>query len=556
MLDNRSRKFKITMAIALGSLLGAGLTETQMSYAGLNSVLSNMLIAAGSPGVYSTQNGGVVAGGYAAVTVPDQAYNIIAFAPPSISAGCGGINLFLGSFSFISGQQILNLVKQIGQGLVVYAFYSAISSMCSQCSNILSYLEKIAQTMNNAMRNTCNFNAGMTIKNFAQGISSATTQFEHSWSASSGSSTDFTKSVSNFASNPVQSISNWASNSVTSIQNDWSTGWNNGAPPTAGARSAANISGTRTPLEMAPNLGNLTWRAILKTNPQNVLSNLSANTYTTVLASSKQFTTREILMSLVGTTVVSPPRSNTATNSGNSGSGGASTMSPKFVTYSVPASLTLKEMVDGNPQTKFLQCETPSSSNGSGSLVTYYQYIAPYGASNKNSCVNVITGNTFQDIDYKGIDYAVNQALVGKTGSGGLYGAIVNQTTSNLTTAEQGIVDGSPIPILALGNDAMSGDTANNPTLVKTVLELAKPYIEASIAAKYGEAMQQAAQLIFGASNHMVQPPLGYQQSMDLLAKQIDYYNSISGGSTREGNALATLIRKAHENHTTYGVHN
>ncbi len=90
MLNNRSRKFKITMAIALGSLLGTGLSETQMSYAGLNSVLSNMLVAAGSPGVYSTQNGGVVAGGYAAVTVPDQAYNIIAFAPPSISAGCGG----------------------------------------------------------------------------------------------------------------------------------------------------------------------------------------------------------------------------------------------------------------------------------------------------------------------------------------------------------------------------------------------------------------------------------------------------------------------------------
>jgi conjugative transfer pilus assembly protein TraH len=35
------------------------------------------------------------------------------FVPPSFDAGCGGIDLFAGSFSFISAEQFQNLLRAI-----------------------------------------------------------------------------------------------------------------------------------------------------------------------------------------------------------------------------------------------------------------------------------------------------------------------------------------------------------------------------------------------------------------------------------------------------------
>ncbi len=53
--------------------------------------------------------------------------------PPSFSAGCGGIDLFGGSFSFINMNQFVDLMRAVASNAAGYAFQLAINAMCPDC---------------------------------------------------------------------------------------------------------------------------------------------------------------------------------------------------------------------------------------------------------------------------------------------------------------------------------------------------------------------------------------------------------------------------------------
>ena len=110
-----------SIAALLAATLMISASALPPAQADLNSVLAGMYTAAGSPGVYQTQNSGVISGGYVAVRTPIQDVNLISFSPPNIGAGCGGIDLFMGSFSFVNAQAFENLLRQIGQQALGYA---------------------------------------------------------------------------------------------------------------------------------------------------------------------------------------------------------------------------------------------------------------------------------------------------------------------------------------------------------------------------------------------------------------------------------------------------
>ncbi|MHB8890391.1 MAG: conjugal transfer protein TraH, partial [Acidobacteriaceae bacterium] len=92
---------------------------------------------------------------------PMSGANVISFSPPNISAGCGGINLYMGSFHFINGQQFMALLRTVGQEALGYAFELAIQAMCHQCGALLSAIQKAISDMNNALRNTCQLAQGV-----------------------------------------------------------------------------------------------------------------------------------------------------------------------------------------------------------------------------------------------------------------------------------------------------------------------------------------------------------------------------------------------------------
>jgi len=137
-----------TIAFALSSPAQAGL-EDEMS-----GMFVDMLNATPG-GYYDTQRRGIITGGNLSTRNKVLHPNLVSFVPPSFKGGCGGIDLFGGSFSYINGTQITALLRSITQGAVGYAFQLAIEGMCPTCSQVMTKLQKDIAQINSIMKNSC-----------------------------------------------------------------------------------------------------------------------------------------------------------------------------------------------------------------------------------------------------------------------------------------------------------------------------------------------------------------------------------------------------------------
>lgn len=120
-----------------------------------NNLLGNADTSTTTPGYYQTEaRNAFVAGGFN-VHFANNSFQLINITPPSFSAGCGGISMFFGGFSFISGAQFSALVQNILQAAIGYAIQLAIQTLCPACEAVLQVLQKAAQMANSLANNTC-----------------------------------------------------------------------------------------------------------------------------------------------------------------------------------------------------------------------------------------------------------------------------------------------------------------------------------------------------------------------------------------------------------------
>ncbi len=77
------------------------------------------------------QAAGYFSGGSVYLRNPVKNVQLISMQLPSLNAGCGGIDAYLGSFSMISGEEIQRFVKQIMSNAAGYAFDLALQTMVS-----------------------------------------------------------------------------------------------------------------------------------------------------------------------------------------------------------------------------------------------------------------------------------------------------------------------------------------------------------------------------------------------------------------------------------------
>lgn len=125
------------------------------AHAASSTALDGMFTAITVPQAIKTPSMTGVAGGSFTLKVPTQSFNIIAFDPPRIDAGCGGVDMYLGSFSFINAEQLKGMLRQVAQGAVGYAFKAAIRSICGSCAATLDDLQHIMDRLNSVGKNTC-----------------------------------------------------------------------------------------------------------------------------------------------------------------------------------------------------------------------------------------------------------------------------------------------------------------------------------------------------------------------------------------------------------------
>nr|WP_250952104.1 conjugal transfer protein TraH [Escherichia coli] len=100
-------------------LCAALLTVTPAASADVNSDMNQFFNKLGfasnttQPGVWQGQAAGYAYGGSLYARTQVKNIQLISMTLPDINAGCGGIDAYLGSFSFINGDQLQRFVKQI-----------------------------------------------------------------------------------------------------------------------------------------------------------------------------------------------------------------------------------------------------------------------------------------------------------------------------------------------------------------------------------------------------------------------------------------------------------
>lgn len=141
----------------------------------LNKFFSNMNYSGSNytnGAVWKGQAAGYLTGGsiYARTSVKN--IQLMTMTAPNINAGCGGIDLYLGSFSFINGEQIVRFVKQLMSNAVGFAFDLALTTLVPELKAVKDYLQKLAQDINSTNFSSCQA-AQALVGSIGDGLNSA-----------------------------------------------------------------------------------------------------------------------------------------------------------------------------------------------------------------------------------------------------------------------------------------------------------------------------------------------------------------------------------------------
>ncbi|NIF23928.1 conjugal transfer protein TraH [Candidatus Pantoea multigeneris] len=148
-------RFRIAAATGLLLLCSGAHANVQSD---INKFFDNMGGGGGnytSGAAWQGQSAGYLTGGNLFVRMPVRNIQLISVTLPDIKSGCGGIDAYLGSFSFINGDAIKVLGKQILSNAAGYAFDLGLETICPQCKAVKDYLQKLSSDVNNMNISTC-----------------------------------------------------------------------------------------------------------------------------------------------------------------------------------------------------------------------------------------------------------------------------------------------------------------------------------------------------------------------------------------------------------------
>lgn len=87
---------------------------------------------------------------------------------PSFRSGCGGIDMFAGSFSHINADQFLALLRAIPQNAKGYVFRLAMDAISPTINDALGDMENIMREINNTNLNSCEISKGIINTSLSQ----------------------------------------------------------------------------------------------------------------------------------------------------------------------------------------------------------------------------------------------------------------------------------------------------------------------------------------------------------------------------------------------------
>lgn len=107
------------------------------------------------PSSYNGQRAGFATMGSVTVRTRTRDTNLAHIQLPSARAGCGGIDIFGGSFSYISKEELIKLMEAIMQNAAGFAFELALESLSPAVQETVSKLRDLVQQVNSMNINSC-----------------------------------------------------------------------------------------------------------------------------------------------------------------------------------------------------------------------------------------------------------------------------------------------------------------------------------------------------------------------------------------------------------------
>ena len=113
------------------------------------------------PAAFESQAAGFYGGGSLYARNQVRQYQLVQLDLPSYRAGCGGIDLFTGSMSFLSEEKLVDLGKSVMSNAGAYAVDVMLASTVPELKQVRDYLQQLEQTLNNASINSCEMSQNM-----------------------------------------------------------------------------------------------------------------------------------------------------------------------------------------------------------------------------------------------------------------------------------------------------------------------------------------------------------------------------------------------------------
>ncbi|WP_460188718.1 conjugal transfer protein TraH, partial [Thiomicrorhabdus hydrogeniphila] len=151
------KSFKLNSLLASMALAISVNTSAYADLSDMQSFFDEVGVYGNASGAntFQGQTRNYVTGGSLSVRIPEKNYQLATFDPPRLSASCGGIDAYAGSFSFINSEQLVQMLQNIGNNAVGATFQLALESVSPQLSSIMKYFQDMANKINSTNINSC-----------------------------------------------------------------------------------------------------------------------------------------------------------------------------------------------------------------------------------------------------------------------------------------------------------------------------------------------------------------------------------------------------------------
>lgn len=146
-------RLRLYFALVLCLVIPA--TQAQSIADALQDVTSGVSVSTSDVSVMRSQSRTYVSGGGVSMRFGTKSLQLISIEPPRMSAGCNGIDMHFGGFSFISGAEIQDMVKMIMKNAVGLVVDLAIKVLCPACADAMATIRNLASLARSMAADSC-----------------------------------------------------------------------------------------------------------------------------------------------------------------------------------------------------------------------------------------------------------------------------------------------------------------------------------------------------------------------------------------------------------------